>query len=83
MRQNPSESVLTKSFLRHVKIVKAEIVYYVFRHIHCCMKYPRDLREKTLSQKSTVIALRKQWKVSAEGNTFRLRQENVNKKFYP
>ena len=43
------------------------------------MKYPRDLREKTLSQKSTVIALRKQWKVFAEGNAFRLRQENVNK----
>ena len=43
------------------------------------MKYPRELREKTLSQKSTVIALRKQWKVSAEGNAFRLGQENVNK----
>ena len=43
------------------------------------MKYPRDLREKTLSQKSTVIALRKQWKVFVEGNAFGLRQENVNK----
>ena len=47
------------------------------------MKYPRDLREKTLSQKSTVFALKKQWKVSAEGNAFKLRQENVNKYIYP
>ena len=40
---------------------------------------PLRFKGKTLSQKSTVIALRKQWKVSAEGNAFRLRQENVNK----
>ena len=35
--------------------------------IHCCMKCSQVLREKTLSQKYTVIALRIQWKVSAEG----------------
>ena len=36
---------------------------------HCCMKCPQILREKTSSQKYTVIALRIQWKVSAEGIT--------------
>ena len=35
---------------------------------------PSRFKGKTLSQKSTVIALRKQWKVSAEGNAFRLRK---------
>ena len=40
--------------------------------IHCCLKYPRILREKTSSEKYTVISLRKQWKVFAEGNAFRL-----------
>ena len=37
--------------------------------IHCCMKCPQILKEKTSSQKYTVIALRIQWKVSAEGIT--------------
>ena len=39
--------------------------------VHCCMKCPQILREKTLSQKSAVIALRIQCKLSAEGNAFR------------
>ena len=34
--------------------------------IHCCMKCPQILREKTLSQKFAVIALRIQWKLSLE-----------------
>jgi hypothetical protein len=38
------------------------------------MKCPQVIREKTLSQKYTVIALRIQWKVSAE-----MPLENVNK----
>jgi hypothetical protein len=33
------------------------------------MKCPQIVREKTLSQKSDVIALRIQWKLSAEGIT--------------
>ena len=37
--------------------------------IHCCMKCHQILREKTLSQKSNVIYLRIQWKVSAKGFT--------------
>ena len=41
-------------------------------HMHCCLKYPRNLREKTSSEKYTVFSLRKQWKVFAEGNAFRL-----------
>ena len=40
--------------------------------LHCCLKYPRNLREKTSSEKYTVFSLRKQWKVFAEGNAFRL-----------
>ena len=39
--------------------------------IHCCMKCPQILREKTSSEKYTVISLRIQWKLSAEGNAFR------------
>ena len=34
--------------------------------VHCCMKCPQILREKTSSQKYTVIALRMWWKVPAE-----------------
>jgi hypothetical protein len=37
------------------------------RYRHCSMKCHQILREKTSSQKSTVIALRIQWKLSAEG----------------
>ena len=36
-------------------------------YLHCCMKCPQIIREKTSSQKYTVIALRIQWKLSAEG----------------
>ena len=45
--------------------------------LHCCMKCPQILREKTLSQKSAVIALRIQWKLSAEGNAFRKCQQII------
>ena len=41
------------------------------------MKCPRKVREKTLSQKSNVIALRIQWKLSAEGNAFRKCQQII------
>jgi hypothetical protein len=41
------------------------------------MKCPQILREKTLSQKFTVIALRIQWKLSAEGNAFRKCQQII------
>ena len=41
------------------------------------MKCPQNLREKTLSQKFAVIALRIQWKLSAEGNAFRKRQHII------
>ena len=41
------------------------------------MKCPQILREKTLSQKYTVIALRIQWKLSAEGNAFRKCQQII------
>ena len=44
---------------------------------HCCMKCPQILREKTSSQKCTLIALRIQWKLSAEGNTFRKCQQII------
>ena len=49
------------------------------RHILCtfCMKCPQILREKTSSQKYTVIALRIQWKLSAEGNAFRKCQQII------
>ena len=45
--------------------------------VHCCMKCPQILREKTSSQKYTVIALRIQWKLSAEGNAFRKCQQII------
>ena len=35
---------------------------------HCCMKCPQILREKTSSEKHTVISLKIQWKVFAAGN---------------
>ena len=41
------------------------------------MKCPQIIREKSLSQKYTVIALRIQWKVSAEGNAFRKCQQII------
>ena len=45
--------------------------------IHCCMKCPQILREKTLSQKFTVIALRIQWKLFTEGNAFKKCQQII------
>ena len=42
------------------------------------MKCPQILRETTLSQKYTVIALRIQWKLSAEGNAFRKCQQSFS-----
>ena len=39
------------------------------------MKCPQILREKTLSEKYTVISLRIQWKLFAEGNAFRKCQQ--------
>ena len=44
---------------------------------HCCMKCPQILREKTSSEKYTVISLRIQWKLSAEGNAFRKCQQII------
>jgi hypothetical protein len=41
------------------------------------MKCPQILSEKTLSEKYTVISLRIQWKVSAEGNAFRKCQQII------
>ena len=48
-----------------------------YSYLHCCMKCPQILREKTSSQKYTVIALRIQWKLSAEGNAFRKCQQII------
>ena len=45
--------------------------------VHCCMKCPQILREKTSSEKYTVISLRIQWKLSAEGNAFRKCQQII------
>ena len=39
------------------------------------MKCPQILREKTSSEKYTVISLKIQWKVFAEGNAFRKCQQ--------
>ena len=44
---------------------------------HCCMKCPQILREKTLSQKFAVIALRIQWKLFTEGNAFKKCQQII------
>ena len=44
---------------------------------HCCMKCPQILREKTSSEKHTVISLKIQWKVFAEGNAFRKCQQII------
>jgi hypothetical protein len=41
------------------------------------MKCPQILREKTLSEKYTVISLKKQWKIFAEGNAFRKFQQII------
>ena len=49
----------------------------VVHQVHCCMKYPQILREKTSSEKYTVISLRIQWKLSAEGNAFRKCQQII------
>ena len=45
--------------------------------LHCCMKCPQILREKTSSEKYTVISLKIQWKVFAEGNAFRKCQQII------
>ena len=45
--------------------------------LHCCMKCPQILREKTLSQKFAVIALRIQWKLFTEGNAFKKCQQII------
>ena len=45
--------------------------------VHCCMKCPQIPREKTLSQKFTVIALRIQWKLFTEGNAFKKCQQII------
>jgi hypothetical protein len=47
--------------------IQTKLGHFFKKKGHCCMKCPQILREKTLSQKHTVIALRIQWKVSAEG----------------
>ena len=41
------------------------------------MKCPQILREKTLSQKFTVIALKIQWKLFTEGNAFKKCQQII------
>ena len=41
------------------------------------MKCPQILREKTLSQKFAVIALRIQWKLFTEGNAFKKCQQII------
>ena len=46
-------------------------------NVHCCMKCPQILREKTLSQKFAVIALRIQWKLFTEGNAFKKCQQII------
>ena len=45
--------------------------------LHCCMKCPQILREKTSSEKYTVIALRIQWKLFTEGNAFKKCQQII------
>ena len=47
------------------------------KSVHCCMKCPQILREKTSSEKYTVISLRIQWKLFAEGNAFRKCQQII------
>ena len=51
--------------------------FYQKGYIHCCMKCPQILREKTSSEKYTVISLKIQWKVFAEGNAFRKCQQII------
>ena len=41
------------------------------------MKCPQNIRETTLSQKYTVITLRKQWKEFEEGNAFKNCQQII------
>ena len=48
-----------------------------FNWVHCCMKCPQILREKTSSEKYTVISLRIKWRLSAEGNAFRKCQQMI------
>ena len=54
---------------------------FIYKHpnykVHCCMKCPQILREKTLSQKFAVIALRIQWKLFTEGNAFKKCQQII------
>ena len=55
----------------NTKHLPIDSIGYSHNSVHCCMKCPQILREKTLSEKYTVISLRIQWKLSAEGNAFR------------
>ena len=70
----PMQEVL--SFVQNIgKVIHPK--YYKHLKKRCYSTRPQILREKTLSQKYTVIALRIQWKLSAEGNAFRKCQQII------
>ena len=56
---------------------KCRAIYHRLASMHCCMKCTQILREKTSSEKYTVISLRVQWKLSAEGNALRKCQKII------
>ena len=58
-------------------ILNCKIAKTLVEKVHCCMKCPQILREKTSSEKYTVISLKIQWKVFAEGNAFRKCQQII------
>ena len=76
----------TSTFLKALQTELWKYVHTVYRDsgilrtgskIHCCMKCPQILRGKTSSEKYTVISLKIQWKVFAEGNAFRKCQQII------